>query len=199
MSAQPLHKSFILPEDYLLAERAAEYKSEYYQGQVVAMAGASKEHNQIVANIIIEFGNHTRDKDCTVYASDLRLNNAAVNSYTYPDVTLVCGPADLVPDTYLDTLLNPALLVEVLSPSTADNDRGRKFLFYRSIPSLHYYLLVETQKPQVELFSRIDADNWNFREYRGLDKVVPLPALTLELPLVEVYRKLNFKLPEGEH
>lgn len=191
MSAQPQPTAFISPEDYLAAERAAEYKSEYYQGEMVAMAGASRAHNQIVVNIIIELSNQVRAKDCTVYASDLRLNNAAISSYTYPDVTLVCGPADLLADTYLDTLLNPTLLVEVLSPSTADNDRGRKFLFYRSIPSLQYYLLVETQKPQVELFSRVDADNWNFREYRDLETVVPLPALALQLPLAEAYRKLN--------
>jgi Uma2 family endonuclease len=193
MSAQSQPVSLIPPEEYLAADRAAEYKSEYYQGEVVAMAGASKEHNQIVANIITELSNQTRDKDCTVYASDLRLNNAAINSYTYPDVTAVCGPADLLADTYLDTLLNPTLLVEVLSPSTADNDRGRKFLFYRSIPSLQYYVLVETLKPQVEVFSRVDAENWNFREFKGLHAVVPFPALNLLLPLAEVYRKLGFK------
>lgn len=193
MSAQPQLTSFISPEEYLAADRAADFKSEYYQGEMVAMAGASKEHNQIVANIITELSNLTRDRDCTVYASDFRLNNAAINSYTYSDVTMVCGPADLLVDTYLDTLLNPTLLVEVLSPSTADNDRGRKFLFYRSIPSLRYYVLVETLKPQVEVFSRIDADNWNFREFKGLDAVVPLPALDLFLPLAEIYRKLALK------
>ncbi|SMC00251.1 protein of unknown function DUF820 [Hymenobacter roseosalivarius DSM 11622] len=198
MSAQPQPTSLISPEEYLAADRAAEYKSEYYQGEMVAMAGASKEHNQQVANIITELGSQTRDRDY-IYASDLRLNNAAISSCAYPDVTMVCGPADLLADTYLDTLLTPTLLVEVLSPSTADNDRGRKFLFYRSIPSLRYYVLVETLKPQVEVFSRIDAENWNFCEFKGLDVIVPLPALDLFLPLAEIYRKLRFNSSQAEH
>ncbi len=190
MSAQPYPASPITPEAYLAAERQADFKSEYYQGRVTAMAGASNEHNLIVANLIIELGTKLRERDCTVRASDMRLQVSSAGLYTYPDVSVVCGPPEFRPDADLDTLLNPTLLVEVISKSTAQHDRGNKFLFYRSISSLQYYLLVEPQAAEVAVYTRQDNESWLFQAYEGLHQYIPLPALNLRLALSEIYRKV---------
>ncbi|SHJ46977.1 Endonuclease, Uma2 family (restriction endonuclease fold) [Hymenobacter daecheongensis DSM 21074] len=188
MSAQA--KPYITPEEYLAAERAADFKSLYYEGEVFAMSGASRAHNLLVSNLIISLGNRIGDK-CSVFPSDMRVHVAANGLYTYPDVSVVCGKEEYLEEAYLDTLLNPVVLAEVLSESTGKNDRGSKFMLYKSIASLQHYVLVDSQRVSIAVYSRAAAGSWLFQEYQGLEAVVPLPALSLELPLAEVYRRLE--------
>ena len=190
MAAQP--QPYITPEEYLAAERAAPSKNEYYEGQVYAMAGASNEHNLIVGNLITGLNITLRDTDCTVRASDMRLHVADNGLCTYPDVSVVCGPAQFLPDTYLDTLMNPVLLVEVASHSTFQYDRSGKFLLYRDIPSLRHYLLVDSRRVRILCITRLEADSWSFQEYTRLTDQLQLSALSVEISVGEVYRKVTF-------
>ncbi|AII50507.1 Uma2 family endonuclease [Hymenobacter sp. APR13] len=197
MAAQPQvvpsSKPFVTPEEYLAAEREAEFKHEYYQGEVTAMSGASRAHNLLVSNLIRGLGNLLGDR-CNVFPSDMRVHVPANGLYTYPDVSVVCGEEQYLDGAHLDTLLNPVVLLEVLSVSTARNDRGNKFLLYKSIPSLQHYVVVDSQRVKVYDYSRGPGEDWTIREYQGLGAVLLLPALALELPLQTIYRQLN--LPE---
>jgi len=191
MSARP--KPYVTPAHYLTAEREAEFKSQYYQGEVFAMSGASRAHNLLVKNLLVSLDNRIGDK-CSVFPSDMRVHVAANGLYTYPDVSVVCGAEEYLDDAHLDTLLNPVVLVEVLSKTTAKDDRSSKFLLYKSISSLQHYVLVESLRVGIAVYSRGVAGSWLFQEYQGLEGVLPLPALGVELPLAEVYRRLE--LPE---
>ena len=156
------------------------------------MAGASRAHNLLVSNLIISLGNRLNDS-CTIFPSDLRVHVPANGLYTYPDASVACGLEKYRDDAYLDTLLNPVMLIEVLSRTTAQDDRSSKFLLYKSIPSLQYYMLVESLSYGVSVYARGgDPNTWTFREYHSLAAVIALPALHLELPLAEIYRRLSF-------
>lgn len=155
MALQP--KSFLTPEEYLVIERKAEYKSEYFNGEMFAMSGVSPSHVLIVSNIVAELRGQLKQKPCNVYSSDLRVRVSPTGLYTYPDVVVVCGQPQLA-DEQKDTLLNPTLIVEVLSDSTQDYDRGRKFEHYRSLSSFTEYLLIAQDRCHVEHFVR-QADN----------------------------------------
>ncbi len=155
MSAQP--KTFLTPEQYLEIERRAEYKSEYYRGEMFAMVGAKWNHNLIVARLISQFDQQLRSRPCSVTPSDMRVRVSATGLYTYPDVVEVCGPPQFLDDER-DTLLNPTLIAEVPSPSTEAYDRGRKFEHYRSLESLAEYLLVGSQRVSAELYTASPMD-----------------------------------------
>jgi len=144
MSALP--KPFVTPEQYLEIERKADYKSEYHSGQVFAMAGASREHNLLVGSIVRRLGNLLDGRPCETYPSDMRVLVSATGLYTYPDVSVACGEPEFL-DGSLDVLLNPLLIVEVLSPSTESYDRGAKFALYQRLPSLQEYVLVSQNAP----------------------------------------------------
>ena len=146
MSAQP--QSFLTPEEYLAFERQADFKSEYFQGETFALAGTSRRHNRLVVNLTISLGGKLLPKGCEVFANDMRVKVEANGPYTYPDLAVVCSEPRFE-DTELDTLLNPELLIEVLSPSTEAYDRGRKFDLYRQLDSLTDYLLVAQEQAQV--------------------------------------------------
>jgi Uma2 family endonuclease len=192
VSTQP--KTFLTAEEYLAIERQAERKSEYYQGEMFLMAGASREHNLLVMNIGRELSQQLRQQPCEVYPSDMRVRVSGTGLYTYPDVTVVCGEPQLA-DDYRDILLNPALLVEVLSPSTEGYDRGRKFEHYRRIESLAAYLLVSSDRVHVDLFLRQPGGPWLLTEASGLDALIELPPIGCHLALRDVYEKLD--LPTG--
>src|SRR5438128_137657 len=135
------HKLPIAPEEYLARERQAETKSEYYEGEIFAMAGGSEEHSLIATNVLIELGLQLRDRPCKIYNNDLRVQVDEEGPYTYPDVSVVCGEAKFV-DAEVDTLLNPTVIVEVLSHTTEAWDRGGKFERYQQMPSLKAYVLI---------------------------------------------------------
>lgn len=191
MSAGPrLAFTPVSPEEYLAAERTAAFKSEYYQGQVYAMAGASYAHNLVNLNTATALNLALRERDCTVQVSDQRLQVKDNGLYTYPDLSVVCGPPKFAPDKYLDTLLNPVALAEVVSLSTGEYDRVGKFILYKDVPTLRHYLLIESTQPIVRLATWREPKVWAFDTFEGLAAVVPLPAIRVELTLADIYRKV---------
>ncbi len=181
--------------DYLAAERAGITKHEYYQGEVTAMAGARLVHNDVQSAINAALRTRLRGRGCKTLGSDMRVHIPVHAFYTYPDVVVYCGKAELLPQEF-DTLLNPTLLVEVLSPSTRGYDLGEKWLRYRAIASLEHYLVVDTEKPFVLLYSRSERPSeWLLTELSDLTDVLLLPALGVELPLQEIYEDVEFSAP----
>jgi Uma2 family endonuclease len=190
MSARP--QTFLAPEQYLEIERAAEYKSEYYQGVMFAMAGAREAHNLIAVNFLAGIHAQLRSRECRAYGSDMRVRVSATGLYTYPDVVVVCGEPQFL-DGQRDTLLNPTLIAEVLSPSTEAFDRGRKFEHYRSLESLAEYLLVSSQRVSAELFSRQADGRWLLTAASSLTDTLQLPATGCRVPLADIYEKVEFE------
>ncbi len=177
-------------EQYLEFERTSEEKHEYLDGQIISMAGASGNHNRIVANTIVGLGPQLREGPCAIYASDQRVK--AGRLYAYPDVSVVCGPSRYTDDTP-QTLLNPTLIVEVLSPSTESFDRGKKFEQYRALESLQEYVLVSQDSHHIEHYVRQGDDQWLYSDARGLNAVMELPSIGCTLALADVYEKVTFE------
>ncbi len=181
----------VTPGEYLALERESPYKSEYCDGELFAMTGASRRHNLISLNIGAELRAQLRDRPCEVYTSDMRVTVSPSGLYTYPDVVVVCEEP-VFEDTVGDTLLNPTLLVDVLSKSTADYDRGSKFEHYRTLASLQEYLLVAQEKPHVMHYVRQSDLTWLLEETHDSDANVHLPSIRCDLALSEVYAKVHF-------
>ena len=177
-------------EEYLALERQAECKSEYYAGDIFAMAGASRWHSLIVANVVGELSQQLKGRPCTTYPSNMRVKISPTGLYTYPDVTVVCGEAQFE-DTQQDTLLNPTLIVEVLSESTEAYDRGGKFAHYRKLASLMEYVLIAQTKPHVEHYVRQPDNRWLLAEADSLHQTLHLPSIDCHLALAEVYDKVD--------
>lgn len=175
-------------EEYLGLERRSETKSEFHDGQIFAMTGASREHNLINVNVSRELSRQLKGRPCEAYAADMRVKAAESRSYHYPDFTVVCGMPRFE-DDHFDTLLNPTLVIEVLSPSTESYDRGGKFASYRKIESLREYVLVAQEVPRIERFQRT-AEGWVLTEAEGLDATLTLDAIGCSLSLREVYEKV---------
>ena len=195
MSALPQPKPYLTPEEYLALERQAETKSEYWQGEVYALAGASRQHNLVAANLTAALNLQLRSWPCEVYASDMRVKVARADHYSYPDVAVVCGQAEFE-DRSEDTLLNPTVLIEVLSPSTEGYDRGAKFELYRTLESLSDYLLISQSRPIIEHYTRQPDDHWLLSTYKGLEAVTPIPSIGCELRLADVYDKVTWPAEE---
>lgn len=187
MAAEPNRLSI---QEYLRLERQAETKSEYLDGQMIAMTGASRRHNLIVVNLLRELANQLKHRPCELFPSDLRVRIPSANVYTYPDVSAVCGEP-LFEDGEVDTLLNPTFVLEVLSPSTEAYSRGRKLRWYQSLDSLSELVLVSQDLPLIEQYVR-QGDGWLLRTAEGLAAVLPLPSIQSELALAEVYHKIDF-------
>lgn len=178
------------PEEYLARERESESKSEYLAGEIFAMSGASRRHNLITGNIFAALHAQLRKSGvCEVYAHDMRLRAPVADLYTYPDVVVACGEPRFE-DAELDTLLDPTLIVEVLSKSTEGYDRGAKFEHYRTLPSLSEYLLVAQDRIHVERFLREAADRWVLTETDELASILELPSLGCTLSLADVYDRV---------
>jgi Uma2 family endonuclease len=200
MSSLP--KTYLTPEEYLAIERKAQTKSEYFNGEMFplerigkthethAMVGASRKHNLISANIIAALVQQSRDKPCEVYTSDMRVRVPATGLYTYPDVVVACDEPKFE-DDYLDTLVNPVLIIEVLSPSTASYDRIKKFGYYRTIESLSGYLLVAQDEYKVEQYVKQTNERWMLEDIRSLEGVVELASIQCALMLADVYSKVE--------
>ncbi len=186
-------KSYLAPERYLEIERQAERKSEYFRGEMFAMAGASPKHNRILINLIREFSNGLRRGPCLVYSNDLRVLVARTGLYTYPDLVVTCGQPEFLAPNH-DTLLNPSLIVEVLSPSTETYDRGTKFAHYRNLSTLTDYLLVAQDQVRVEHHYR-EGDDWMAATADGPEGRVALPSIGVELSLADIYEKVDFAAP----
>ncbi len=176
--------------EYLAIERAAECKSEYYRGQMFAMAGARAAHNALTANALGLLHHQLRHRPCQVYGSDMRIHIPANTLYTYPDVSVFCGEPELL-DAERDTLLNPTFIAEVLSESTERYDRGRKFELYRSIESLREYLLVASDRLSVDLYTRQPGGQWLLTSFGRLEDAVALDSIGCRFSLMELYEKVE--------
>jgi Uma2 family endonuclease len=188
MSSQP--KSRFTPEEYLALERQAEYKSEYFAGEMFAMVGASRKHNLIATNIITAIGQQLKKKPCEIYTSDMRVRVPATGLYTYPDVVVACGEPEFE-DEHVDTLLNPTLIIEILSPSTASYDRIKKFGYYRTIESLSEYLLLAQDEYKVEQYVKQADSRWLLSDISSLAGMLELSSIQCTLALADVYDKVT--------
>ena len=177
--------------EYLEIERAAEFKSEFFDGEMFAMAGGTPQHSLIATNLAAEFQNRLKNHACTAYNTDLRIKVEATGLLTYPDLSVICGPLQFAEGTD-DTVMNPTVLVEVLSNSTEAYDRGRKFEHYRQIPTLQEYLLVSQLEPRIEQFVRQSDGRWLLNEAAGMQKKLELPSLKITIALSEIFAKVNF-------
>ncbi|HVG43258.1 MAG TPA: Uma2 family endonuclease [Longimicrobium sp.] len=186
----PLAQPLVSRAEYLALERRASEKSEYVDGRIYAMAGTSRFHNLIVINIVRELATQLRDRPCETYASEMRVKVQRTGMYTYPDVVAVCEEPRLE-DAELDTLLNPSVIVEVLSPSTESYDRGEKFAHYRRLESLREYVLVAQTIRRIEHFRR-EGDHWVFTEISDPDGELALPSLGCVLRLADIYQRVDF-------
>ncbi|MCC6551747.1 MAG: Uma2 family endonuclease [Polyangiaceae bacterium] len=188
MNAEAAGKRTWTPDEYLAMERSSPQKHEYSGGEVFAMAGASKEHNLIVTNVVGELRNALRRLPCEVYPSDMRIKIPATGLYTYADASVTCDRPSFEDDEF-DTLLNPQVIFEVLSDSTKDYDRGTKFKNYRSIPSLRDYVLVSQNEILVEHFVRHPDGSWILRE-RRTGELLELASVGCAIPVDELYLKV---------
>jgi Uma2 family endonuclease len=184
----------VTPAEYLAAERGASTRSECINGKVYAMAGASRDHVAIVANLSYLLVGRFKGRPCMVFTNDMRLKVAATGLYTYPDVAALCDEPEF-DDPEQDTLTNPSLIIEVLSDSTERYDRGEKFAHYRRLACLQDYVLVSQHRPLVEHFTR-HGEEWILRMAEGLGATLSLPALGCELPLADIYDKVRFGGPD---
>ncbi len=189
MSIQP--KKFYTEAEYLKLERAANFKSEFYKGEIFAMSGASVQHTIIAGNIFASLHQQLRKKPCTVHASDLRVRVEKNTLYTYPDIVVVCGDAKFS-DEQKDTLTNPTLIVEVLSKSTEQYDRVKKFELYRGLDSLREYVLVSQNEFRIELFTKQNEQQWIFSEVTDKNGVLTLQTIDASLSIPDVYEKIIF-------
>jgi Uma2 family endonuclease len=187
MSAQP--QSFLTAQDYLAWERQQETRHEYLDGQIFAMTGASRAHNLLCMNLAASLHQQLRGRPCEIYANDMRVKVSETGMYTYPDLVAVCGEPRFE-DQAVDTLLNPVLIIEVLSDSTERYDRGAKFTHYRSLASLQEYLLVSQTECRVEHYVRQSGNHWLLTEYQEIQERIDLNSLGSHLTLAEVYERI---------
>lgn len=185
-------KTLITPAEYLAIERKAQVRSEYINGEMVAMTGATRNHNLITINLAREISQQLKGKSCEAYPVDMRVRIPSSDIYTYPDLVAVCGEPDFEDDTF-DTLTNPTLIIEVLSDSTESYDRGMKSKYYRRIPSLEEYVLVAQDEYMVEQHVRQPGGRWLISESRSIRDRIVLACIGCALSLEEVYDKV--KLP----
>lgn len=189
MSAVP--KIYLTPAEYLAFERQSEIKHEYFRGELFAMSGASRQHVRIAVNVTILLGNQLKRRGCDIFNSDMRVKVSPTGLYTYPDLVVVRGRPRFE-DRELDTLLNPTVVVEILSKSTEAYDRGEKFAQYRTLETLTDYLLISQDRALVERFTRQESGLWLFSDSIGLDAVMPIESIQCQLPLAEVYDRVEF-------
>jgi len=191
MSTQPLRR--YTPEEYLALESAADYKSEYLNGHIYAMAGATPVHTRMLSSTVRALGNALDPGPCSVYPSELRVRVEETGLYTYPDIAVVCQDEQFSKIGGLDTLLNPILLIEILSDSTERYDRGAKFQHYQKIPSLQEYVLISQNKPLIESYLRQHTDDqWMLTIANGLETTILLKSVGVALSLADVYRRVSF-------
>ena len=184
------------PAEYLRREREASYRSEYLRGEIFAMTGGSLKQSQIKTNILGELRNRLKGRPCAPYDCDLRIK-CATGLYTYPDASVICNEPEF-DDARKDTVLNPTLLVEVLSKTTEAYDRGKKFDHYRTIAALREYVLVSQDEPMIQRFLRNDDETWTLTAVAGLEQTIALRSIGVDLPLAEVYERVDFSAESEE-
>jgi len=194
--ATPQARLMISPEEYLRFEREAEERHEYDNGKIRAMAGESPNHSRVCFSLSAIVSTQLKGKTCEGFSPNMKVGISAAGKFVYPDLSVVCGKA-LFHDSHQDVLTNPKVIIEVLSPSTEKFDRSVKFQAYQLVESLTDFLLISQDKPLVEHFARQASGQWLYTAYRGLSVVVDLPSIDCQLPLAEIYDRVEF-LPEEE-
>ena len=184
--------NFISPEQYLEMERAAEIKHEYYNGEVFTMSGASLNHNIVVSSVNTIVLPKLKGKSCNMFGSDLRIHVPINSLYTYPDFSIICGKAELT-DGIKDTITNPSVIIEVLSKSTKDYDRGTKFFLYRSIQTLKEYILIDSTSILVEKYIRQQTNSWILTEFKELHENFYISTISLTLHMKDIYEDVVFE------
>jgi len=193
MGEAAVKKEYFTIEDYLTTEEEAGYKSEYYNGEIVAMSGGSRNHSVICFNLNRRIGEAIDDKDCTGFDSNMKLRIAETDSFFYPDVMVVCGDIQFYEERK-DIIINPVLIIEVLSPSTGSFDRGEKFEYYRSISSVKEYLLISQDKPMVEAYYKQDEKKWLYSVVKGVEESIDLQSIDCKLFLKDIYHKTEMSI-----
>ena len=184
-------QKFYSREEYLTLKEKAEFKSEYLNSEIVGMAGASFSHVQLVLNVSLQLGSQIKGRGCKGFVNDLRVYIPECSRYYYPDFGVVCGTPNLEQIRGMQNLLNPTLILEVLSPSTEHHDRGDKLECYRIPPSLQYYLLVSQDRAFVEVCSRLNGELWSYETFTGTDAVIALDKIGCTLDLPSVYEEIE--------
>jgi Uma2 family endonuclease len=188
MASSPVTK--VSAEEYLALDRAAEFRSEFLDGEIIAMSGGSARHSKLQVNLTLEIETALRGTPCQTFSADLRVR-VSPRMYTYPDLTVVCGKPALA-DERQDILLNPTVIVEVLSPSTEHYDRGVKFQCYRGIESLRDYILVAQDQIRIEQYTRGEANTWTLRDYHDIRETLLIESVRVSLPLASIYERIEF-------
>ncbi|NES21200.1 MAG: Uma2 family endonuclease [Symploca sp. SIO3E6] len=203
---QLIKQQYYSTEEYLALEEEADYKSEYIDGEIFPMAGGSTNHNQIALNFSTELNFAFKKLDYRVFMSDVRLWIPQWRIYTYPDVMIVAGEPEYH-NNRTDTITNPKIIIEVLSPSTKGYDRSKKFEKYRTIPTFEEYLLIDQKRIYIEHFSKMDHKSWSFRDYHESEqgvtpniepKAISLSSVSLEISLADIYNKVDFEELDSE-
>ncbi|SLM29903.1 conserved hypothetical protein [Desulfamplus magnetovallimortis] len=193
MNALPQEATRVTPEEYLELERTSEVKYEYFDGEVFAMVGASLNHNRINRNMIQKIGIQLEGSPCEALSSDMRVKIEALEKYTYPDIAMVCGDVNLEKKKGLDTLLNPIVIIEILSKSTEAYDRGTKFQHYQLIPSLQEYILVSQHDCRIEKYVREAEGKWIYSLYGEMGQSMTIASIGCELLLSDIYYRVEFE------
>lgn len=175
-------------EEYLQMERASAVKHEYYQGEIFAMAGAKPRHNIISSNLIAELHLRLKTSPCFPYGNDMRIHIPENTLFTYPDISIIYGEIKTF-DKDKDTALQPIILIEILSKTTRDHDRGGKFKLYRDIPTIKEYMLVDSENIGVEIFRKNEHNHWELEEYKNLQEIVNLPAIGVSVSMKDIYAR----------
>lgn len=184
-------QKYYSPEEYLALEEAADCKSEYYEGEIFAMSGGSANHNRIARNLLIALEAAFENRPCETFINDMRLLVKENGLYTYPDIMVVCGQIDFVEERN-DTITNPVVIMEVLSKSTQDYDRGSKFTLYRAIKTLQDYVLIDQTRVKVEYFHKLDDGRWILQEFEHLDELLQIESIGLEITLERIYQRIDW-------
>ena len=177
---------YITQDEYLNAERVAVDKHEYYAGEIFGMSGASLPHNIIFSNTIGSLSSKLKGKSCRPFGSDLRVHIPGNTLFTYPDITIICGKPETTDDK-MDTITNPSVIIEILSKSTRDYDKGQKFTLYRDIDTLKEYILIDSEALRVETLTRNDDNSWTFKEYKSMDDIFMIEAIKEDMLLAAIY------------
>jgi Uma2 family endonuclease len=191
MALAKLQPKLYAPDEYLALEEAATYKSEYFHGEIFAMTGGSANHNRISGNVHTVLNNGLRSTRCETFNSDMRLLVKAHSLYTYPDTMVICGRIEFAKDCN-DTVINPTVLVEVLSPSTQDHDRGQKFEFYRTLDSFQDYLIIHQDRVYIEYHHKLADKRWVLTEFSDIEASLTLQSLNFEIPLRRIYERVDW-------
>ena len=178
-------------EEYLEMERSSKGKHELHRGTVIKMSGASIKHNKIVSNLIGNIHPFLKGKSCSVFPSDLRTKVKTADTFVYPDISIVCGEPELM-DEHFDTLLNPSVIIEVLSPSTEKYDKGFKFMFYMQIPSLKEYIMISSTERYIHISRKQNDDSWKFEEMKNPVAPLMIKPIEYNISINDIYYEINF-------